>query len=183
VVIPAGATTATISINPIEDRFRELGDVSGLDNVIVQLLPSPQYNLGGSTSGTVTINDNDGNDFAGRIIHAQSFQRAGDSGDALISVRISANPATNKLPVIVAYRVTGGTAVQGSIISFIGTRLDFVHSLRPIRPISSTRSKMELTSSISQSWDDQVAGGDKTFTVTLFNFSGYTTNVSYVTNG
>ena len=48
-------------------------------------------------------------------------------GDASIAVRISANPATNK-PVIVNYKITGGTAVQGVNYSFIGTgRLDFVH--------------------------------------------------------
>src|SRR5205807_147506 len=92
VVIPVGASSATISINPIDDKFRELGDVSGADNVIVQLLPGPDYNLGDPTSGVVTINDNDGSDLPVISFMLKSSSGREDSGTASIAVRISANP-------------------------------------------------------------------------------------------
>ncbi|MFM6419320.1 MAG: Calx-beta domain-containing protein, partial [Planktothrix sp.] len=53
VTIPAGLTTATIPINVIDDTL-----VEGSETAIVNLSTNTNYNLG-TTSGTVTIADND----------------------------------------------------------------------------------------------------------------------------
>src|SRR5881397_4029539 len=62
VVIPAGSATTNITILPIEDRFRERRDVSGEEDVIIQLRPGTNYLLGAVTDGTMQIVDNDAND-------------------------------------------------------------------------------------------------------------------------
>lgn len=54
VTIPAGASSATIAVVPVDDS-----DVEGNETVIISLLANAAYTLGNSSSGTVTILDND----------------------------------------------------------------------------------------------------------------------------
>jgi len=54
VVIPAGATSATIMVTPIDDTA-----VEGNETVVVTLTTGSSYNLGTPSSGTATILDND----------------------------------------------------------------------------------------------------------------------------
>jgi hypothetical protein len=54
VSIPAGATSATIVVTPIDDTLRE-----GPETVIVTLTPNGAYTIGSPSSATVTIIDND----------------------------------------------------------------------------------------------------------------------------
>ena len=59
IVIPVGALSATLNITPLPDLFRELGDVTGPDTVIVQLRAGTNYALANPRAGTVTITDDD----------------------------------------------------------------------------------------------------------------------------
>lgn len=53
-LIPAGASTVDLYVNPREDTFRE-----GVERATIELLPSSAYNIGASASGSVDIYDND----------------------------------------------------------------------------------------------------------------------------
>ena len=54
VVIPAGSTSATITVTPIDDTVSE-----GNETVVVTLSSSASYNVGSPSAATVTIADND----------------------------------------------------------------------------------------------------------------------------
>lgn len=182
VTFAAGSATATIAIAPIQDRFKERGDITGLDTVILRLLEGTNYVLGATTAGTVTISDDDDADLPVVTFMKRTSSGREDSGAAVMAVRVSANPATNK-PVIVTYRITSGSAVNGVNYDFTGTgRLDFTHffPLDPPDDFVNPEGGIQLIN--IPLLDDRVAAGDKNFTITLFNFTGYTTNVSYVTN-
>ncbi|BCU78329.1 hypothetical protein llg_30440 [Luteolibacter sp. LG18] len=57
VTIPAGQTSATITVTPIDDYLQETGG----ETSIVTLTADPTYGLNGTVTGTVTIADNDVN--------------------------------------------------------------------------------------------------------------------------
>ncbi|MBE9141881.1 Calx-beta domain-containing protein [Planktothrix mougeotii] len=109
VTIPAGSTTATIPINVIDD-----GLVEGSETAIVNLSTNTNYNLG-TTSGTVTIADND------VVTKPTVSLTTTDSSAAETTSGQTANPGrftvtrtgitTNPLTV---YYTTGGTATKGT---------------------------------------------------------------------
>ncbi|MDB6035881.1 MAG: Calx-beta domain protein, partial [Verrucomicrobiales bacterium] len=183
VVIPAGAFTATITVVPKEDKFNELRGASGQDNVIVQLVKASGYNLGNRTSGTVTITDNDTADLpsVGFMLAASSGRE--DSGAAIIWLRTTSNPETNK-PVRIAYRITSGTAVPNINYTPFGTgyvEILHVDAPKPPDPLHSTEGGLD--SIMIPLLNDGQAAGNKTFTVQLFNYVGLITNYTFVTNG
>lgn len=55
VTIPAGQTSAAITVTPMEDFIQETGG----ETVIVTLTADPSYGINGAGTGTVTIADND----------------------------------------------------------------------------------------------------------------------------
>jgi hypothetical protein len=109
VTIPAGLTTATIPINVIDDTL-----VEGSETAIVNLSTNTNYNLG-TTSGTVTIADND------VVTKPTVSLSVADSSAAETTSGQTANPGqftftrtgitTNPLTV---YYTTGGTAIKGT---------------------------------------------------------------------
>jgi hypothetical protein len=54
VTIPAGATTATVVVSPVNDTLKE-----GAETVVVKLIAGPGYTVGSPSVATVTIADND----------------------------------------------------------------------------------------------------------------------------
>jgi len=54
VYVPAGANRVTLTVTPIDDAFREV-----TEDVIVQVLPDPSYNVGANSVARVTISDDD----------------------------------------------------------------------------------------------------------------------------
>ena len=52
IVIPAGASSVTLTIYPVADNV-----VEGAETVILTLSPDPAYNMGQPKSATVTIVD------------------------------------------------------------------------------------------------------------------------------
>jgi len=88
-----------------------LGRVLGAENVVIQLRTGTNYILGGSTSRSIRINDDEGDTAlpaVGFLLGTSTVRE--DAGSAFIYVRVTANPATNK-PVTVDYRISGGTAI------------------------------------------------------------------------
>jgi uncharacterized delta-60 repeat protein len=111
VVFAAGSSTATITIAPIEDDYHETNET-----VIVQLLPSPGYDLGATTQGEVTIGWNDGNNLP-EVSFALQRAAVPESGgrSAQVMVQLSAEiTGTNRAPVKVQWRVVGGSATRGT---------------------------------------------------------------------
>jgi len=167
-VIPAGATSTTITISPLDDPFRELQET-----VIVQLLPGTNYYLGTNTIGTVTIDDNDSANLPAVGFLLKSSSVLESDGQALIGVGISASPNTNNAPVIVEYHITGGSAVNGTNYSLSSTGYVTFYHVDP--PVTSSDLITNLNVTIL---DDMVAGPNKTLLLTLFNPNLILTNVT-----
>ena len=93
VVIPAGSSSATIVIGPLDDNANE-----GAESVVLTLLADPSYTIGAGQA-TVTIADNDGNvvtavatdpaaSEAGPVAGTIRFSRTGDTS-APLSITVS----------------------------------------------------------------------------------------------
>ena len=72
--IPAGATSVTLLISPIDDAL-----VEGSETVSVGLAPGAGYELGSTVAGTITIADNDSSS-GGSGSGGPSVQPAGSGG-------------------------------------------------------------------------------------------------------
>lgn len=193
VVIPAGSATATININALNDNAREVGDVVGMETIIVRLRAHTNYNLGGTVSQSLTITDDENDE----SLPAVGFMLARSTvmenvGVAELFVKVTANPATNR-PIQLEYRVTSGTAVpnvnyvnifphdtNGSLSST--GFLNILHYRPPNPPPQFFNFENGIYTIPVQILDDGVASGDKTLTITLFNPTRYVTNTSLATN-
>lgn len=105
--IPPGAASATVTITPIDDPFRE-----DSESVFIELLPDPSYLLGATRMARVELNDDDSASAPAVGFSLLSSAAAESEGEVLLAVAVSANPADNA-PIQVKYRVSGGTAVPG----------------------------------------------------------------------
>ena len=106
VTIPAGLSSATVTITPIDDALNEVNET------VVLTLTAGSYNIAASPSNaaTVTITDDD-------PAPTVSFNVASSSGlesvtPANLAVALS---AASGQTVTVAYAVTGGTATGGGV--------------------------------------------------------------------
>ena len=106
IVIPNGASNATLSVIPIDDTF-----VENTETVVVQLQPDPAYNVGNFNGVSINLTDDDPltNALAVGFISSASSQSE-SSTTVRLGVRMSKAP-TNI--VTVDYAVTGGTATGG----------------------------------------------------------------------
>ena len=165
VVIPAGASNATVTISAGDDSFHE-----NTENVILQLLPSTNYNLGSRIVGTVTISDNDPNGLpaVGFVLRTSSVLESATY--AYVPVAISANPATNKSPVVMEYHITGGSAMNGSDYNLTNGFITFVHDGPMIQNI------------IVPISNDELIEPNETIFLTLFDPNMVDTNGVAITN-
>jgi len=123
VTIPVGSTTVNINVTPVDDAFRELSET-----VVVQLLPSTNYNFGGTTVATVTITDNDSGKLPAVGFVMRNSTVSESAGVAIVEVALSENPDSSKSPAVVEYHVIGGSAVNGADYSLVSTGyLSWVH--------------------------------------------------------
>jgi len=102
--IPAGASSTTVTIAPVEDPWRE-----DPETVILTILPGADYNVGANYQATATIDDSDGG-FPGVGFNFPSSSVFERSKEAWLLVSVSADPADNQ-DVTVDWMVTGGTAL------------------------------------------------------------------------
>lgn len=193
VVIPAGSASVNINITAINDGAREVGDVTGQDTIIVQLRAGTNYNLGNTTGSTMRIVDDEGDtalpSVGFMLRNSTVFE---DAGVAYLYVKVTANPATNK-PIVVEYRVTSGNAVPdvdylnlfpSSTNGDLGTTgvLFITHYTPPDPPPMFFDFENGIYAVPVILFDDGVADGDRTLTITLQNPTGFQTNTSLATN-
>jgi uncharacterized repeat protein (TIGR01451 family)/uncharacterized delta-60 repeat protein len=187
VVIPAGAASAGIVVNSINDNARENGDVVGFETIILQLRPGTNYLVGNPNNQTVRITDDDGGNIpaVGFMLASSSVRE--DVGIANLYVKVTANPATNK-PIVIEYRVTGGSAVPtvNYLTNFYPYNttgiLNITHYTPPNPPPKFFEFENGIYTIPVSVLNDGVAAGNRTLTITLFNPTGYETNRSYITN-
>jgi len=99
VTIPGGAASVNLSVIPFDDLHVETNET-----VIITILPSTNYN--GFGSATVTITDDDSNS-----VPAVGFTATVSSGPESQSPGVAVGMSfTSAVPVMVDYRVIGGTA-------------------------------------------------------------------------
>ena len=105
VVIPDGASSVSFDLIVFDDLHQE-----PTEDVILTLLPSTNYNLGSPNQAKVTIADDDANSVpaVGFCFAASSAPESQSPG---VAVSLS---ATSTVPIMVDYRVIGGTATSGS---------------------------------------------------------------------
>lgn len=103
VVIPVGSASATITVQPLENRTWD-----GPTSVILSLTPNALYNLGSASSATVTIHDNDGPSVKMSVIKNLAYEAGPVAGQ--VKVSRTDGKTTGTFPV--AYSLTG-TADNG----------------------------------------------------------------------
>ena len=103
VVIPAGSSTADITVTPVDDAIYE-----GPETVVATLTTSALYSLGTPSTATVTINDNE----IAPIVSVQAFDStASEPGTDTGTFRITRTGSTTQ-PLTVSYAISG-TATSG----------------------------------------------------------------------
>jgi len=156
VVIPAGQSSVTVPVTPIDDT-----DVEGDETVILTLSSTPTYNVGAASSATVTIADNDGvpppPTLATVTIVATDPNAAEPSSLGAFTVSRT-GPTTADLTVP---RVRTGTAQSG---------IDFTGVPSPI-VIPAGQSSVTLTIAPI---DDTAGEGDETVILTISPNAAYT---------
>jgi len=98
----------------------------------LQLVPGPNYNVGGAAVATVTITDDDSGKLpaVGFLLRSSSVSES--IGVASIAVAISENPDMSKAPAVVEYHLAGGSAMNGVDYSLMSTGyLSFPHLTPP----------------------------------------------------
>ncbi len=104
VTIPAGQSTATITVTPINDNL-----VEGAETVVVTLSPTAAYTVGVPVSATVTITSDDATALS--ITDASVAEGNTGTKNFVFTVRLS-NPSASA--VTVRYATANGTATAGS---------------------------------------------------------------------
>jgi hypothetical protein len=141
--IPAGAASATINIVPIQDTTNE-----GSETVILTINASAAYIIGASSTGTVTIADDDRSTVTITATDPVASETPGNTGTFTVT---RTAPTTGTLSV--AFTVTG-TATSGS---------DFTALVSPLSFAANEVSKTITVTPI----DDSVTEGDETVVVQL----------------
>jgi len=150
VVIPAGQTSATLTVTPTNDTVFE-----GSETVIVTLASGTGYTLGTPANATVTIADNDSAPSATIAATTANAAEGGATGQFTVTLSNASNSATT-----VNYTVNGTatsdsdyTALTGSVTIAAG----------------STNGTIAVTAV-----DDNVFEGSETVVATLASGTGYT---------
>ncbi len=144
VTIPNGANSITLEVIPFDDLHQETNET-----VIVTLLPSPNYN--GAGSAVVTILDDDPNNVpaVGFVFNASSAPESQSPG---VEVALS---YTSAVPVMVDYKVIGGTASNSDYTLPQGTMTFQPGDLFAVIPL--------------QIHDNSISQPDRTIRLVLFN--------------
>src|SRR5439155_2291716 len=157
VTIAAGASSATVTVTPIDDNQAESDET-----VVLTISPGADYDVGSANSATITIADNDGT--------------APPPGQPVITMSAVDSDASESGPDngIIRFHRTGDTsqAIQVSW-TFSGTAVNGVdyQQLPTTSPFPAGLADGDLTITPI---DDSEVEGDKTVIVTLVAGAGYT---------
>jgi hypothetical protein len=148
VIIPAGASYASIVVNPIDDVISEPNET-----VILTLSSSGSYTIG-SGSATITITDNDGSAVTVAATDANASETASDPGVFTITRTGSTASA------VTVNFIISGTASNGTDYTALGSSVTI-----PVGAASSTVAVSPV--------DDSVFEGSETVILTLSAGTGY----------
>ncbi|XXF77290.1 Calx-beta domain-containing protein [Myxococcaceae bacterium GXIMD 01537] len=112
VVIPAGASSVVVTVQPVDDRVTE-----GKETVTATLAADPAYQLATATAATVNIFDDEKPELRLSATDTSASEAGPDNG----AFTLIAIPAPNQ-DLTVAFTV-GGTAVGGTDYTALGTSL------------------------------------------------------------
>ncbi len=150
VIIPAGSSTADITVTPLDDTIYE-----GSETVVAALSTSTLYSLGTPSSATVTIADNE----VPPVVTVAPLDAIGsEPGTNTASFRFTRTGGTTQ-PLTVTYTI-GGTATNGADYSTVGTAVTFA--------IGST-----TVDRVISPLDDTLVEGTETVIFTLAAGTGY----------
>jgi hypothetical protein len=153
ITIPAGSSSATIIVSPIDDMEAE-----GDETVTLTITPSLTYNIGTPSTATVTIVDNDSAPLLPTVTISATDPTAAEPSDPG-SFTVTRSGSTSA-PLILVYSI-GGTATAGSDYSFPGTSITI--------PAGSSSASI-IVSPI----DDTAVEGNETITLTIIPVPSYT---------
>jgi hypothetical protein len=148
VTIPAGATSATVDITPIDDDYTE-----GTEDVTITLLNDSAYLLGSSASAGATIADNDALPIVAIAATDAQASEWGDPGTFTLT------RSGNTAGALTVDLTIGGSAVNGTNYETIPASVAFA--------AGATSATIQIT----PVWDD-VSTGDQTVTVSVDSVSG-----------
>jgi hypothetical protein len=145
--IPAGSTSAEVSVNIVNDAFDENDET-----LIVDMGTPTNANLGTITSHTITITDDD-------VAPSVNFASSGSNGQESVSdVNLSVNLSSESgLPVTVDFAVTGTATANGTDFTLANGTL--------VINAGNTANNISITNIV----DDLLVEGDETVIVTLSN--------------
>jgi autotransporter-associated beta strand protein len=147
--ILAGAATTTVTLTPIDDTVAE-----GDETVVLQLSPAITYTLGGATSGTITIHDNEATQVSVEATDSTASETGGDTGTFTIT------RTGNNTSALTVNFTMGGSASNGT---------DYTTLTSPVT-IPANQSSMAITLSPI---NDGVIEVDETVILTLASGAGY----------
>ena len=145
-----GASTATVTLTPIDDAVSE-----GDETATLTLQPNAAYVVGAPAAGTVTIADNDLPTLTLSVTDASAAEAGSDTGTFTIT-----RTGPTSAPLTVTYAMSG-TASEGTDYGTLGTSVTI--------PIGASSVTITLTPT-----DDAVFEGDETATLTLSASAAYT---------
>lgn len=115
--LPSGATSATITVTPIDDAASEPPE-----SVTLTLLSGAGYSLGSPSSGSGAIADNDGNVVGISIGNASVSE--GSKGTSKVSLKVTLS-ASSASTVTVNYATVAGSATAGIDYQSVSGTLSF----------------------------------------------------------
>ena len=113
VIIPAGAATAEVLLNPIRDLL-----VEGTETVDLQISSSPTYNIGTPSHAVVSILDDQTAKISLRVVTAAAAEGGTVGVIEFVRTGSTSGPVTLNIEL-------GGTADNGSDYSAVGNRVLF----------------------------------------------------------
>ena len=114
VIIPNGATSATVTLNPVNDVIAE-----GAENAVVQIESNNAYTIGASNAAIVTILDNDQGTI--QIVETDEGTRPEENETDTFTVALANQPASNVVLNVSVLDTTTATVDQTTLTFGPGT--------------------------------------------------------------
>lgn len=181
VTIPAGSSQYVLSLAPVDDSLFEVNEAFR-----IKLLPGDGYLVSAPNEYSSEIADNEPGPLPSFsfVTSSSTIPEKYPGGTFLIPVEISRTVEVSPIPVVVEYRVVGGSAVVGSNFNFTSYPLlskGYLIYTNPWPNVPLTTHNYDFLS--VDILDDELVGKDKTLVIGLSYPSTFIfTNITQVTN-
>jgi hypothetical protein len=181
ILIPVGQTSVTIPINIIDDSLFE-----GNETVVITLVAGSGYTLGSTTTGTVSISDNDQLNFTNFTVTDASGDATANtvfqSGALQLSYALPSSTSVNEVRVeawkdnrLVTNLGNWTTTSANQVLINLNSLTDFVDGDYQLRAIAKTSTNQEIISPFQAmkvlSWNESIGTTFGSFTADTFNHS------------